>query len=464
MNQAIKKISGVKPSNLKSINIGFFIFLILSLSFGTGKNNIELIVSWATIAFITNLFLTKQPVIFFTIAYHTIQATIKVFYAEFNNLALEDLGNYSAKANLSSALILSCVGIAMLSFSIYIFLPKEYIKTTKNFNIKRLFIAYLCFVLLELLAASIGQLGGLFQIIYKISGLKWGILFLIIYQSIKQKKPYFLIIIAYEIIINILSYFSTFKNSLFITIISLIIVHFHFFKIKSRNFIFFGTLSLALMFGWQLIKADYRQFLSGDEQGQNVTVDFEDAYDKIFDLVEENSFTNSNVIDNTVDRLSYIDLFAESINYVPNEQPHTNGKLWLESVLHILQPRLFFPDKKAIDDSQKTMEYTGLLLAGSSQGTSISLGYIAESYIDFGTYLFVIPLILLGLFIGWLFRKLYESGIDTIYFWALSIPFYFQFYGLEMATEKIIGSIVLYSLIVLILVKYFRNKLSWLES
>lgn len=449
---------------IKRINIGIILLFILFLGFGTGKNILELFFSLATFAVITNLFLVKQPVVFFTMGYHTIQATIKVFYAEFNSVSLNDLTNYSVNADLAEALRLSCIGIIILSCSIYYFLPKQHSYTAKNFNIKRLFLIYISFILAETIATSIGQFGGLFQLIYKLSVLKWGILFLIIYESLKQKKLYFLFIIGYEILISILSYFSTFKNALFITIISLLILDFHFYRIKSRNFILYGGISLVLMFGWQSIKEDYRKFLSGGESSQTVTVDFEDAYDKIVDLVKENPNKTSTVIDKTINRISYIDFFAESINYVPNEKPHTNGKLWEEGILHIIQPRLFFPDKKAIDDSQKTMEYTGLLLADAEQGASISLGYIAESYVDFGSYFFVIPIMLLGLLIGWLFKKLFESGINPLYYWALTVPFYFQFYGLEMASEKVLGSIVMYALIVFIIIRFLKKRMSWLEE
>lgn len=434
------------------------------IALGSGKNSLELSYSIFTFIIIANLFLIKQPVIFFTLSYHAAQATIKVFYAEYNNIALNSLTNYSADSDLAEALRLSCIGIIVLSCCIYFFVPKEVKTVPLRFNTKKLFFLYLGFLLVETVAAKIGQFGGLFQIMYKLSVLKWGVLLFMIYDGLTKKKIYFLLIIGFEILIGMFSYFSTFKSVLFATIISLIILNFHYLKIKTSYFLLFGGLSVVLMFTWQNIKEDYRDFLSGGEKGQSVTVYFGDAYDKIIDLATESSYNSAKLIDKTIDRISYIDFFAESLNYIPNERPHTKGLLWKESLQHIVQPRLFFPNKKAIDDSQKTMEYTGLLLAGSEQGTSISLGYIAESYVDFGIYFFIIPIMLLGLLIGWLFKKLYESGIDTLYYWAFTIPFYFQFYGLEMASEKALGSIITYTLVVFIIIYFFRKHLKWLEN
>ncbi len=450
--------------NLGYINSILIGLLILFVVLGSGKNVVELIYSIGTFAILANLFLSKQPVIFFTLSYHTIQATAKVFFAEFNQVEINTLNNYSIQANLSEALKLSCLGIIVLGLSIYYFLPKLSISKPLSFNVKKLFLVYISLVIIEIAAFQIGQTGGLFQIIYKISVIKWSILFIIIYESLKQKKGYFIIIIAYEVLISVLSYFSTFKSVLFITIISLLILKFNYFKIKTSYFLFFGLISVSMIFTWQSIKQDYRVFLSGGARSQSVVVDFDSAYQKMIDLVTEKPYDTEKVIDETVDRISYIDFFAESIVFIPNQKPHTNGNLWLESLMHILQPRLFFPNKKAIDDSQKTMEYTGLVLADAEQGTSISLGYVAESYVDFGFYLFVVPLIALGSLIGWLFRKLFQSNINTIYCWALSIPFYFQFYGLEMASEKVLGSIITYAFIVFIIVKYGKKQLAWLEK
>ena len=66
---------------------------------------------------------------------------------------------------------------------------------------------------------------------------------------------------------------------------------------------------------------------------------------------------------------------------------------------------LFFPDKEVIDDLVRTNLYTGGV-AGISEGTSISLGYVAESYIDFGPIGMFPALFLIGLMFGRIYRGL----------------------------------------------------------
>ena len=452
-------------SIVKKVNLLLGITLVLFLIFGSGENKLSLIYAFATLAVIINLFLIKQPVILFTLSYHFLQITAKLFYAEFNNVSINTLTAYSVNADMAQALHFSCIGLIFLSTGIYFFLQKKPSATLTSFNIKKLLILYIVIVFIEILASLIGQLGGFYQLIIKVTVLKWGVLFLITYMSIKEKKYHFLIaVIIFEILSSLLSYFSTFKDVLFITLISFLILNSHYYKIKSKYFFVFGGLAVVMILTWQNVKEDYRSFLSDGKTSQMVSVGFEDAYDKMFDLVSENSNTTLKTIDKTIDRISYIDFFAESINYIPEVKSHTNGALWLDGITHILKPRLFFPNKTAIDDSQKTMEYTGLMLAGAEQGTSISLGYMAESYVDFGRYFFVIPIILLGLFIGWLFKLLFNSGINILYCWAFSVPFYFQFYGFEMASEKVLGAIVTYAIVVFILVKFFSKRFVWLEK
>ncbi len=454
-----------KSISLKKFNIGFLLVFLCLFFFGEQKNTIELLLSVSTFGVILNLFFVRQPIIFFTLCYHALQATAKVFYAVINKTSINELATYSNNADLAEASRLSCIGLIFLSFAIYIVLPDiKPAEKRNNLNIKKLLFAYGGCIALGYVAMSMGQLGGLYQIVNKLIILKWGIFFLIVHVGIPQKKYYFIYIIIFEILISIISYFSTFKDVIFVMLISLLILNLGYLKIKPRVFILLASLSLFLGFTWQNIKEDYRLFLSAGEKSQTVKVGFDEAYDKIIDLVNENPYDAEQTLNKTVDRISYIDYFAESINYIPLIKPHTNGMVWLESLLHISQPRLLFPNKKVIDDSQKTMEFTGIMLADAEQGTSISLGYVAESYVDFGKYLFIIPIILLGLLIGWLFRKLFQSNINTIYCWALSIPFYFQFYGLEMASEKVLGSIITYAFIVFIIVKYGKKQLAWLEK
>ena len=109
----------------------------------------------------------------------------------------------------------------------------------------------------------------------------------------------------------------------------------------------------------------------------------------------------------------------------------------------IFTPRLFFPDKARIDDSERTNYYTGSRVAGTEEGTSIGIGYMAESYIDFGpTYMFI-PIMLLGVFYGLIYRYFIARKDFRIIGFALGTALLLtvhQDFGASNA--KIVGGIV----------------------
>ena len=119
-------------------------------------------------------------------------------------------------------------------------------------------------------------------------------------------------------------------------------------------------------------------------KGRRSTVDYRDRVTELARLVAQlDGRAMAKGAENLMQRMAYVDFFAVVLDTVPAMLPHENGALWWDAISRPFMPRLFFPDKTAIDDSTRTDYYTGLRMA-SRQGTSISIGYMAESYIDFG--------------------------------------------------------------------------------
>src|SRR6185503_20920633 len=95
---------------------------------------------------------------------------------------------------------------------------------------------------------------------------------------------------------------------------------------------------------------------------QAVLVSVEDrlAYlaDKLFNV---NSTTMSDGFDRLARRIGYLDFLSATIRNVPARFPYGNGTQLGASVLHVLQPRLFFPDKPPlISDTELTERITGV--------------------------------------------------------------------------------------------------------
>jgi hypothetical protein len=132
-----------------------------------------------------------------------------------------------------------------------------------------------------------------------------------------------------------------------------------------------------------------------------------------------------NAAESLAGRLGYVNFFAAVLKRVPRVLPHEEGGLWWDAVIRPFMPRMFFPEKTNIEDSQRTQYYTGLKVAGKERGTSISIGYMGESYIDFGKVGMMLPVFTLGLLLGGVYR------------WMLTQNYSSKALGMGMATATL---------------------------
>ncbi len=100
-----------------------------------------------------------------------------------------------------------------------------------------------------------------------------------------------------------------------------------------------------------------------------------------------------------ISRLSYIGFFSRVLEYVPAVEPHANGELLQMAVTNAFMPRLVFPSKPVLpSDSYYTRRFTGIMVA--EEGTSISIGYMAEFYADWGLLGMFASILAYGCLIG----------------------------------------------------------------
>jgi hypothetical protein len=173
-------------------------------------------------------------------------------------------------------------------------------------------------------------------------------------------------------------------------------------------------------------------------------------------IFEVNQDSFSDGLEDGLKRLGYVEYFGHSLHAVPTMIPHTHGKLWKEAVLHPLMPRLIFPNKPAINDSDRTNAYTGQRVADNEQGTSISIGYIGESYIDFGLWGMFPVIFLWGWLVGWCFQFLRQHAphplLGTVLASCLLMSTVMM---LESSNIKMTGSLMAGFLVSAVLVHYF---------
>ena len=179
-----------------------------------------------------------------------------------------------------------------------------------------------------------------------------------------------------------------------------------------------------LVFLWQSVKGEYREFLSGGYQTQQIRVSQSEALNKFGELaqsaVESNSLFDDKVVEATYKRAGYLEYFSAAVTKVPEELPHESGKLLQQSLNFALVPRIINPNKGVKNDRAKVEKYTDFYF-GANSFSSFSLGHYCEAYIDWGPYGMMIHLLIYGLLGGLLFRitiKRYNK-LNSILVWGI---------------------------------------------
>jgi hypothetical protein len=160
-------------------------------------------------------------------------------------------------------------------------------------------------------------------------------------------------------------------------------------------------------------------------------------------------------------RLGYVTYFGHCIQMVPAAIPHTNGKLWKEAFLNPLMPRIFFPDKGVFNDSDRTNAYSGIFIPGAERGVSISIGYMGESYIDFGPWGMFVPIFLWGWLVGWCFDFIRRKAPHPLMGSALASCLVMSTSMLlESSNLKMVGGLIAAFLVTAVLM-HFLGKPAW---
>ena len=226
-------------------------------------------------------------------------------------------------------------------------------------------------------------------------------------------------------------------------------------RVSFRYAVVFGLL-FVFAIAWILIRNDYRNYLNGGSGIQVVEVTMSKRLDYLTDLISNIDFANAGQgIEQTINRVSYSDFLAEVMDRVPAYVSYQNGNLFLETLKSIFMPRLLFPQKKILDDSEITNAYTGRNYSGASKGTSIGIGYMAYYYIDFGKNIMLIFIFLQGLLYG-LVYKYFVKKLDTEFLvYSVTLPLLMGVYLYETSQPKIIEGLISSSIIMAVSVKYF---------
>ena len=412
----------------------------------------------------------EPPILLFAISTQWAQATLMVFYADLNGTRLNDATPAGHMEQVAWLCLLALIFLAIgMRCGISRLKPIDFIhirSEAEKLNIHKLWAAYLvAFAITPVIQARSWDMApGLTQILLNLTHIKWAVFFLLVYCVVLKKRHYhyLFIAIALEIITGLTGFFAGFKDVFFIASVALATVGL---RITFRRLI--GLILLTVLFFhlsvlWTVVKIEYRDYMSEGTRQQVVLVSFHERLRKLMTLLKGVDRVNyAEGITGLVNRVAQTEMFSYVLEQVPDNIPFENGRLWQRAVQHIFMPRLLFPNKLPLpSDSEVTNYYTGLHFAGEEEGTSIALGYVTESYIDFGIGGMCGTLFFIGLLWGLMYTYFISRPKLKLFSYATSVAVLVFAYKLEVDNVHLLGGLTMGFIVMALALRFIAPVLN----
>jgi len=379
---------------------------------------------------------------------------LAVFRASFYGVDLATLyaGEFGAGDGIITATWLSLFGLLILAGGIRLALRgvgpaafTELISEIRQCSLKKAFSSYCIAQLVVFGIEAVTWVNpGLAQALIALGNFKWIIFFALAVIVFVQRRGYWLLAFAciFEVVRGFLSFFADYKDVFLVLAIAFLTVRP---KLNLRTAVVTSLIIgavLVLSAAWSAVKGDYREFLNGGSGRQEILVTPAEQLERFSDLMLNKGLTHlSDGFDRLMRRIEYTFFFGRIVERVPSVVPHDDGAIWGGAVMHVLTPRLLFPDKPTLAaDVQDTERYAGLRL--TEQGgwqTEIPMGYMAESYIDFGSLGMFVPILLLGLLYGFQYRYAITRTRYMIFVFGAAPVLMMSAAKFELGAAKILG-------------------------
>jgi len=451
--------SNVSKGNTHQIRRGFFWYcLLLGFLFLPMENGMASCFSWIVLGVIGALLWRpgESPALVFALSVQWLQASIVLLYGSITGISAVDyhqgeFGNEAALLCLGGLMFLA-MGIRVISGRQDPRVAVRIAEQARSISIRRMFGIWCIAFIIALIAKEVSiRSGGLRQFILPFASLGMIALSLLTYKVISEGKGSVLLgcAVMAELVVQLLGFFSSFKLVFFVLMMGSVA---GMRRITARHVFLGASLFLILVFllvGYTSIKMEYRTLLQGGNNNlQGIAISRNAQVSGLISLVSGITWRNFDEgAHEMLSRIDYTHYFSKVQEQVPDHIPHENGRLWREAIMFVAMPRILFPNKPIVDDSKKTNTYIIEKVAGMDRGTTVSLGYICETFIDFGRIGMMFVMFLLGLFVGWGQRMFVYSAYPFLGMGIVIQIFGLGFHLMESSTTILLGGIVIQCII-----------------
>jgi hypothetical protein len=276
-----------------------------------------------------------------------------------------------------------------------------------------------------------------------------------------------LAVMLLEVITGFSGLFSGFKTVFIVLLLAGLSL-----RIALRNTNILGgiaTLVVLFVLGvfWTAVKSEYRDVATGFSGTQAISSTLADRVGVLIDkAIRPGEIEWGPATDQLLRRIAYIDFFGATIGVSETSPEPVVFARWRDALEHVAKPRILFPDKSALDDTEIFIQYVrGDVGDESRTGTSISIGFLAENFIDFGFPGMLAPLAVMGLFLGGLMRYFMTRPVAWAVREGLVVALVLPLVaGMEVSLAKFLGGTILGFAVLALCLKFLYPPVErWLE-
>ena len=225
---------------------------------------------------------------------------------------------------------------------------------------------------------------------------------------------------------------------------------------------------LALALFWTGVKAEYRQLATGSDESQVIRTSLGDRLAYLGaralnpDRIDWGEASYALLI-----RFAYVDIFGSVIGVQEAAPEPQTMRQWTDAISHVTQPRFLFPDKPQLSDTEVYVRLArGNAVEQMRTGTSISVGYMAENFVDLGFPGMLAGIFLIGTIIGLICRYFMTRKLPWMVREGTALVFIYSIGrdGVEMSLPKLVGANLMFFLVYLLLVRFvYPRVIDWFE-
>jgi hypothetical protein len=410
--------------------------------------------------------LDEPPILLLPAGMQFVQVVTPLFYANLLGVSIQDVSLHIGDVTKATWLGLAAVMSLVVGLWCGQLRARESAASTMAWPPRTAFIFCLATMALALtfeMGSAVSE--GLKQPLLAAGGIQWVGVFVLTGICVSQRRgySYLLIVICLEVIKGFTGFFADFKSVFLVVVVATFAEGA---KLGKERIFAAGAAAavlLVLSVWWSAIKTEYRNYISQGSIQQVVVVPFADRIWFLLErLSQADGQTMSSGFDRAVKRIGYVDFLAATMRYVPSHMPFQDGTQIGATIMHILQPRLLFPDKPPLrSDTEILQKYTGFRYGKStSASTSVSMGYVAELYVDFGPLGAMVGTFIMGLLAGRAVRFVSLSpSLPTLINYGLTVMLAMTLASFEESLIKIVGSFITTLCVVLVLRRYLLPRL-----